>query len=172
MNPVVIGLRIVQRPAVEPQIARFCFAHRGQQVEARDISIAPRGGELDLRAERFLFGIEDIQDGAVAHAVFGADAFQAEARGIDCDLRGTDQRLRGLPLGISGPYIGDHRAFNRDFLFHRGVLAGLCGTALRGGQPALEQRDRRAHAGLCGGRYLGNAARNRTAERTQKVGVI
>src|SRR3546814_2668727 len=54
VDAIVIRDWIVEHAAVEPEIARLGLAHRREQREARDIGVAPRGDERDLRIEQFL----------------------------------------------------------------------------------------------------------------------
>ena len=81
----VIAERIVERPAVEPEILRLGLAHGVQQLEAGDIGVALGRNQRDLRVEQFLLGIEDVEDGAGADALLGAGAFERELVGLDRD---------------------------------------------------------------------------------------
>ena len=74
----VIAERIIERPAVEPEILRLRLAHRVEQLEAGDICVALRGHERDLRIQEFLLGVQHFDDGAGADALLGAVAFERE----------------------------------------------------------------------------------------------
>ena len=78
LDPVVVVARVVERAAIEAKITRFGAAHGGEQVEAGDIGIAAGLDEVDLGVDKFLLGIEDVEDRAVADGVLGAHPFKAE----------------------------------------------------------------------------------------------
>src|SRR3546814_6265230 len=67
-----------QRPAEEIEIASFCATHRRQQRESGDIGVALCRDELDAAVEKFLFGVEHIEDVARADAVLGTNALERE----------------------------------------------------------------------------------------------
>ena len=50
-NAAIIAGRIVERSAFEAEVVGLGLAHGVQQLEARDIGVAPRRHELDLRVQ-------------------------------------------------------------------------------------------------------------------------
>src|SRR3546814_2536011 len=78
LHAPVIDFGVIERAALEPQVARLGLAHRGEHREGGDIGVALRRDELDLRVQIFLLGVQNVEDRAGAHAVFGANAFQRQ----------------------------------------------------------------------------------------------
>ena len=140
-DAAIVAERIVERPALKPEILGLGLAHRVEQLEAPDIGLAPRGDEFDLRVEQFLLGIEHVEDGPRPDAVLGPRAFQRQLVGGDGDLVGGDRILRCL-IGREGrPGIGDDRALGGDALLERLAFDRLGLADPRGGKAALVDRD-------------------------------
>ncbi len=113
------------------------MAHRGEQAEAGDIGVAPRRHQLDAGVERFLLGIENVEDGAAADRIFGPHAFQRQRCRLDRLLVRIDRLERRLPAGIGGPRLRDHAALDLDLLFDRLRFERLGLAHLRGRTTAL-----------------------------------
>ena len=140
-DAAIIAERVVERSALESQIVGFGLAHRIREREAGDIGLAARGHQFDLAVEQFLLGVEHVEDGASADAIFGARAFERQLVGLHRDLAGSDDIERGMISGESGPGIGHHQALGGDALLERLALERLRLADSRGGKPALIERD-------------------------------
>ena len=132
VDPVVIDVGIIERPAVQAQIAGFGPAHGREQRKARNIAIAARRHQLHLSVEQFLFGVQNIQNGPVADGIFGAHAFQRQAGRGYSPLRRLDNPLRCPPAGIGRTGLGYNISLYRDQLLIGLTGTGLCLPNLRG----------------------------------------
>src|SRR3546814_15000493 len=88
-----------QRPAEEIEIASFCATHRRQQRESGDIGVALCRDELDAAVEKFLFGVEHIEDVARADAVLGTNAPERALVCCTCCPRSLAPNLSPLTPG-------------------------------------------------------------------------
>ena len=118
-HSAVIAERIVERPAVEVEVGGVGNAHRVQQLEAGDVSVALRGHQQHLRVEQLLLGVEHFDDRARADALLGAIALERELVGLDRDGVGLDRLLRRLVGRESRAHVGHHQPLAADDLLEQ-----------------------------------------------------
>ena len=58
LHTVIVDHRVVKHALIlESEISRFGATHGREQREARDVGVAPRCDELDLRLQQLLLGV-------------------------------------------------------------------------------------------------------------------
>ncbi|PAV92526.1 hypothetical protein WR25_08458 [Diploscapter pachys] len=145
-HALVVEHRVVQRAALQPQIARLGMAHRRQQREARDIGIAPRAHQRHLTVEQFLLRVQNLEHG--------------------------DHLLRGLPHRIGRSRLCDDVPLGRGHRLQRLAALGFRLPHLCGGTTALEDRQRELQPGGRGGAGIGHALRHRCRRQRTQIGEI
>ncbi|MCY1169384.1 hypothetical protein D9M73_94110 [compost metagenome] len=164
--------RIVKRPAIKPKIARLGPPHRRQQRKARHIGIAPRRHQGHLRVQQFLFGIQNIENGTVTDAVFGAHAFQRQFVGVDRHFARRDHLERGLPDGISRPRLRDDATLGLGNALDRLQARILSLPDLRRWTPALIERHRQPETNRRGRARLANCDASSRTKRSEIIVII
>jgi hypothetical protein len=93
---------IIERATVQPEILRLRPAHRVEEGEAGDVSVAAGGDELDLAVQQLLLGIEHVEHVPGADRLLGAGA-------LECELVGGDGNLVRLDGSLPSPRARSRR---------------------------------------------------------------